>query len=37
MGIEFWNDAILFTKQKAHGKNGGESWICRMASKTKKV
>jgi hypothetical protein len=25
MGIEFWNDAILFTKQKAHGKNGGES------------
>jgi hypothetical protein len=24
-------------KQKAHGKNGGKSWICRMASKTKKV
>jgi hypothetical protein len=23
--VEFWNDAILFTKQKAHGKKGGKS------------
>ena len=35
--VEFWNDAVLFNKQKTHGKNGWKSWICRMASKTKKV
>ena len=34
--VEFWNDAIVFTKQKAHGKTAGKTEFAGWLPKLKK-